>query len=234
MQRKLRQTIDHEARAARREFVITQWERRSALPLAILAFGFMGLWAIQVLVPLTPIEWDVIEGLILLIWVAFIVDFVVRFYFHHDKLLFLRTNIIEIVALLLPMFRFFRMFRVLTALGFLARVMQSYQGRVTLYVTVIIPMLIFGAGLGAFEAERFVVGSNLTTFEDSLWWACETLFTVGYGDHFPVTREGRLIAAVLMVSGWALISVMTANLASYFAKQAVALEQKKQQIRSGK
>lgn len=225
---------DPDAQRARREVVITQWERKSALPLAILAIAFMALWAVQVLVDLEPWEWDLIEGLILVIWAGFIIDFAVRFYFHADKKLFMQTNVIEFVALVLPMFRFFRMFRVLTALGFLARVMQSFQGRVTLYVAVIIPMLIFGGALGVYEAERFVPGANLTDFENSLWWAAVTLFTVGYGDHYPITREGRLVALVLMVSGWALISVMTANLAAYFAKQASLLEEKKQQLRNGK
>ena len=46
--------------------------------------------------------------------------------------------------------------------------------------------------------------SNIRTAEDAedaVWWACTTITTVGYGDKFPVTSEGRAIAVVLMVVG---------------------------------
>lgn len=42
-----------------------------------------------------------------------------------------------------------------------------------------------------------------------------TSTTVGYGDHFPVTSEGRAVAVVLMVVGVGLLSVVTANVAAY-------------------
>ena len=72
-----RKQIDPEL-LARRELAVTNWERKSALPLAILAIAFLALWAVQVLAPVTDAEWDVLEGTILFIWVAFIGDFLVR------------------------------------------------------------------------------------------------------------------------------------------------------------
>ena len=81
-------------------------------------------------------------------------------------------------------------------------------------------MLVFAGSLGVFEAERSAPGSNITTFEDAIWWAAVTVFTVGYGDLYPITLEGRFIAVILMMGGVALLSVLTANLASYFLRQA--------------
>jgi voltage-gated potassium channel len=59
-------------------------------------------------------------------------------------------------------------------------------------------------------------GSNIRTAADALWWAFSTVTTVGYGDHFPVTGEGRLIAVVLMVAGFGLFGVLSAFLATWF------------------
>jgi voltage-gated potassium channel len=105
------------------------------------------------------------------------------------------------------------------AVGMLTRVVQSLQARVNLYIAIVLPMLVFAGALGVYEAERNVPNSNLRNFPDSIWWAWETVFTVGYGDHFPISTEGRFIAVVLMLGGVAMISVVTANLASYFLSQ---------------
>jgi voltage-gated potassium channel len=50
---------------------------------------------------------------------------------------------------------------------------------------------------------------------DALWWGLTTMTTVGYGDVYPVTAEGRLAAAVLMILGIGLYSAITATLASF-------------------
>jgi voltage-gated potassium channel len=202
-----------------REQTVERWERASALPLAILAVAFLGLWAIQVLVTLNEIEYDIVEGAILVIWGAFIIDFLFRLYFHIDKAAFLKNNVIEIVAIVVPAFRFLRMLRVVMAVGLLTRVVQSLQGRVNIYIAIVLPLLTFSGALGVFEAERAIPGSNITNFPDALWWACVTVLSVGYGDHFPITFEGRAIAVILMLGGIAMLSVVTANLASYFLSQ---------------
>jgi voltage-gated potassium channel len=204
----------------RREEAVERWEKASAVPLAILAVAFLGLWALQVLAELNPIEWDLVEGAILLIWGAFIIDFGFRFYFHTNKKQFLKSNVIEILAIAVPAFRFLRVLRVLMAVGILARVVQSLQGRVNIYIAIVLPLLTFSGALGVYEAEHAVVGSNITSFSNAFWWACVTVLSVGYGDYFPITWEGRAIAVVLMLGGIAMLSVVTANLASYFLSQA--------------
>lgn len=215
MSKKTRTQHDIDAR----EQAIQRWEARSAIPLAIFAVFFLALWAVQVLAPLTDVEWDLVESAILLIWAVFIVDFAVRLYFHSDRRLFLKSNVIEIVALLVPAFRFLRVLRVVTAVGILTRVVQSLQARVNLYIAIVLPMMVFAGSLGVFEAERNVPGASIKTFGDAIWWSCETIFTIGYGDLVPVTTEGKFIAVLLMMGGVAMISVVTANLAGYFLKQ---------------
>jgi len=65
-----------------------------------------------------------------------------------------------------------------------------------------------------FEATN----GNIKTAEDALWWAIVTVTTVGYGDHYPVTREGRVVGAVLMIGGVCLLGTLTGLVASWFVK----------------
>lgn len=56
-------------------------------------------------------------------------------------------------------------------------------------------------GISLWLAEREVVGAQVTTLGEGLWWALVTLTTVGYGDYAPVSDVGRGIGAVLMIGG---------------------------------
>ena len=60
-------------------------------------------------------------------------------------------------------------------------------------------MLIMGAAV--LNVERFANGSTIHTTGDALWWSLVTVTTIGYGDKFPVTGEGRMLAAVLIIFG---------------------------------
>jgi voltage-gated potassium channel len=81
--------------------------------------------------------------------------------------------------------------------------------------------------------------SNIQTAEDAIWWALTTITTVGYGDHFPVTSEGRFVAGILMCAGVGLFGMFSGFLASWFvapdARQAQQeqsdLEALRQEIR---
>ena len=206
---------EHAART-KAELAVARWEKRSAIPLAVLAIIYLVLYAIEVLASLPPAAlWDFVL-ISDVIWAIFIVDFVARFLMSHHKGAFMKKNIIEFVALVLPMFRAFRMFRVVIALGFLTRVAQSLQGRINIYLGLILPLLIFTCSLGVYEAEHLAPGAKITEFGDAVWWAFVTVTTIGYGDYYPVTFEGRSIAVLLMLSGLALVSVITVSVASWF------------------
>lgn len=199
-----------------RERLVEKWERRSTIPLAALALVYLGLYAVEVLGDATQVALFDLVLVSDLIWGLFIVDFVVRLVMHDDKLAFLRKNVIEIVGLILPFFRAFRMFRVVIAIGFLTRAAKSLQGRINIYIGLILPILIFTCSLGVYEAEHMAPGANITNYGDAVWWAFVTITTIGYGDYFPVTFEGRAIAVLLMLSGLALVSVITVSFASWF------------------
>ena len=199
-----------------RERAVEKWEKRSTIPLAALALVYLGLYAVEVLGnedAVTLFDLILISDII---WGVFIVDFVARLLLHDNKAKFLKSNVIELVGLLLPFFRAFRMLRVVIAIGFLTRAAKSLQGRINIYIGVILPILIFTCSLGVYEAEHMAPGATITNYGDALWWAFVTITTIGYGDYYPITFEGRAIAVLLMLSGLALVSVITVSFASWF------------------
>lgn len=58
--------------------------------------------------------------------------------------------------------------------------------------------------------------SNIKSADDAIWWSVTTITTVGYGDRFPVTSEGRVVAALLMAAGVGVFGVLSGLLASWF------------------
>src|SRR3954453_13137812 len=62
-----------------------------------------------------------------------------------------------------------------------------------------------------------------TEFPDiasGLWWAVQTVTTVGYGDHVPANTEGKTLAGIVMVTGIGFLSVVTASISAAFVESA--------------
>ncbi len=78
--------------------------------------------------------------------------------------------------------------------------------------------------LAMLDAERDGRGP-IQSFGDALWWALETITTVGYGDMYPATVEGRFVAVGLMLSGIAVIGVVTATFASWLLERVEEIEE---------
>jgi voltage-gated potassium channel len=75
---------------------------------------------------------------------------------------------------------------------------------------------------GAVQAE--IDTQDFHSFWDGVWWAVVTVTTVGYGDIYPSTVAGRLVAMVLMFVGIGFLAVLTAMIASQFVKTDRAAE----------
>ena len=72
-------------------------------------------------------------------------------------------------------------------------------------------IVIFG-GIGVYLAEHHHSGANVTTLGDALWWGIVTIATVGYGDYYPVTAVGRIIAVFMMLSGIGIFVLLVGSL----------------------
>ena len=73
--------------------------------------------------------------------------------------------------------------------------------------------IIFVGAFGVFLAEHGHSGANITQYGDAIWWAVVTIATVGYGDYYPVTAVGRIIAIFMMISGVGIFALMVATFA---------------------
>lgn len=82
--------------------------------------------------------------------------------------------------------------------------------------TLLLVIVILAGSYCAVLAERGAPGAQLTTYPRALWWSVETATTVGYGDLYPVTLWGRLVAVVVMVAGITSFGLVTAALATWF------------------
>lgn len=84
---------------------------------------------------------------------------------------------------------------------------------ILLFVTIL--MLEFGSlGMLAIESQSSV--SNITTAPDALWYMVVTLSTVGYGDQYPVTTQGRVLGAFVILTGVGIFGTLTGYLANFF------------------
>jgi voltage-gated potassium channel len=154
-------------------------------------------------------------------WIAFAVDLLVGLVLADKKLKFLAHHPLEVITVLLPFLRPLRLLRVIS-FGTLViqKVAVGRQFAITLKVFLASILLAYIGAVQITISERGVDGSNIKNFGDGLWWAITTVTTVGYGDRFPITSTGRVLAVCLMLVGISLMGVITASVAAWFVKMS--------------
>jgi len=155
-----------------------------------------------------------------------LLDFGIRFHKAKSKLEFMKWGWIDLLASIpnLPMLRAGRLVRVLRIIRLLRAIRASQrvsnillrnkvQGGVA-SVLVTFFLLIMFSSIGILICEQQDPGSKIKTAEDAIWWSVATITTVGYGDMYPVTTEGRCIAMLLMIAGVGMFGVVSGIVAS--------------------
>jgi voltage-gated potassium channel len=195
---------------------LLRWERSTEWPLAVVAGLFLVAYAWPILDPHLLYSLRAGCGAIVYIaWALFALDYLVRLVLAEHRLDFIGHHLLDLASVALPVLRPLRLLRLVALVRVLNRkATTSLHGRVAVYISSSAVLVIFVAALAELDAERGKSGANIQTFGDALWWALTTVTTVGYGDRFPVTRDGRLVAVGLMLAGIALIGVVTAAIAS--------------------
>jgi voltage-gated potassium channel len=101
--------------------------------------------------------------------------------------------------------------------NFLSRIVIKQNAQGTLLLVLFIVIVVFEASVvSILSLEEGQPGSTIDSVSDAVWWAFVSVSTVGYGDEYPVTNGGRLVAMLLMAVGIALFSVITSSLAEWF------------------
>ena len=203
---------------------IQKWERTSEVPMLLLAAAFLVAYAWPVLDPhLDPGLETVLQVASWTVWAAFAIDFAVRIWLAEQKANYALHHWYDVLLIVLPVLRPLRLLRLLASARLLNRsAVGNLAGRVSIYVA---GTAVLAVGLGALailDAERGDPDANIKSSGDALWWAATTVTTVGYGDRYPVTAIGRLIAVALMVVGIAVVGSLTAVIARWLIENVKA------------
>jgi voltage-gated potassium channel len=197
---------------------INWWTKLSPTFLQVLGVIFLAGYAWPIINPnLSPALHSLCNWTLFVIWIFFAFDYFARLSIADNKRLFVRKNLLDLAAVALPFLPLLRAIRALAAVTVLSRRNRgSRSQQVTTSVVTLAFATWFVAGLAVTEAERHVDGSNIQGVGDGWWWAITTMATVGYGDTYPVSTQGRIVGMALMIMGVALLGTITASIASNF------------------
>ncbi len=223
-------------------------EHLGVLEVVTLIFSVYVLVAllIQATVRLSSETAEVLDWIDLLVCAVFLTDFFVRFHRAPSKAQFMKWGWIDFVSSI-PMINIFRVGRVVRIIR-VFRILRAFRSMKTL-LTYFIQYRKFtsftAVAAGSLCVMVFSViavlnvedspEANIKNTGDAFWWAFVTMTTVGYGDKYPLSTEGRIIACVLMTAGAALFATLTGLIASVFLQSRTSepeLKQLAQEVRT--
>lgn len=153
-------------------------------------------------------------------WSVFVVDYLVRLALAPDRRQWFVQHIFDLLIVALPMMRPLRLLRLVVLVGALQKAVgNAVRGRILIYTISGISLLVYITSLAILDQERGHPGATIDSFGKALWWATTTVTTVSYGNLYPVTVTGWVIAVLLMIGGISLIGVVTASVASWIVQR---------------
>ena len=214
--------------------VLRDLDRWLDWPMVLLSVVWLGI-----------VVWELVSGSSALletigtaIWIIFIAEFIVRFALAPQKLPFLKSNWLTVIALLVPALRLFRAlsffraarglrsFRLVRVVGTANRSMNALRATLArrgfVYVAGLTALVITlgGAGMLSFENGREVEG-GFTDYWEALWWTAMLVTSIG-SEFWPRSSEGRILTLLLSLYGLAVFGYITATLASFFVGRDAA------------
>ncbi|MDI6808329.1 MAG: ion transporter [Candidatus Eisenbacteria bacterium] len=184
--------------------------------------------AIEAVVPLSPSTRQVLGYTDTGVCMVFLVDFLLSFaraprrwqYFYRWGWIDLLSSIPAIpilrigrVARIVRVVRLLRGFRATRILA--SFVLNRRAESAVLAATLVTILMVAFSAVAILHCES-TPEANIKSAQDAVWWAIVTITTVGYGDKYPVTAEGRVVAAMLMVAGVGLFGTFAGFVASWF------------------
>jgi voltage-gated potassium channel len=200
----------------------------------VLSLYSLGALTAELLLPLEAATRDLLRRVDDFVCAVFLLDFFLHLFRAPSQRDFWRLGWIDLLSSIpeigwLRWGRIFRVIRILRALRSFSAVSAHFRtdrARGTFVAVGLLSLIaVLFATIAVYELERAVPAANIHQGGDALWWAFATITTIGYGDLYPVTFGGRLVAVVLVVFGLSFFGTFTAYVASFFLEKAQLKEE---------
>jgi len=233
-EQRLRRITGAKPRGGRHDLV-DRVEDVTKYPMTVLGLAWLVIAIVILTTDVDHTASAALVGTLFALWSVLLLEYLVRLVVTPDRRSYLRRRWAEPATVVLPALQGWHLIGIEKVslllhegelrLEFILRHHSLFRVLIAAVVT-----LFTGAWL-VLLFEDHAKGANIHSYPDALWWAVVTVTTVGYGDRFPVSAGGRIVAAVLMLLGIGLIGVLTATVASVFVKEHTDANQA--QIRKG-
>jgi voltage-gated potassium channel len=206
-----------------RHDLVDDIERVTKYPMALLGIAWLVIAIVVVTADVNGSASIVLVGALFALWAILLTEYLVRLVIVPDRRGYLKRRWVEPATVAVPVLQHWH----LVGIEKMCLLLQEAELRVetvlrhhSLFRVLIAAAatLILGAWLVLLFEENSK-GGNIHSYPDALWWAVVTVTTVGYGDRYPVSEGGRVVAVILMLLGIGLIGVLTATVASVFVKE---------------
>lgn len=199
------------------------WEQLTTPVLAVFGVFFFVAYSVFVLVTERP-DWLIVVLAVVGIatWVAFAADLIARIVFtdRGRRWRFVFTHPVDVLSVVVPLFRALRVAELLRNVPLLnGKSGAAVRGSVITHALIYAVVFVYVIALATLQVERDAPNATITTFGDALWWAVVTIATVGYGDTYPVTGTGRVLATLLMGGGIVIVGTTSAIVVSYITER---------------
>jgi voltage-gated potassium channel len=206
-----------------RHELVDRVERITKYPLAVLGVAWLVLGIIVVTTGINHTASTAAVSAMFALWAIVLAEYLVRLVITPDTRGYLRRRWAEPATVVVPALQHWHL------IGIERMTLMLHEGELRLEYILrhhsLFRVLTAAAGtllLGAWAVlllEENSPDGNIHSYPQALWWAIVTVTTVGYGDKYPVSGGGRIVATVLMLVGIGLIGVLTATVASVFMKE---------------
>lgn len=196
---------------------LAEWEERSSRPMFVASVLYLLAFAAPIMSTRIQEPYDGYLNIIqMILWGLFAADYCVRLYLAPRRLYFITHNLMNLAIVLLPAWRIVS-FLAMIHLTANRQYKRLSELAVKLFGYTAIFIIMFA--LAIYSVESSEPGAMIRDLPTAYWWTFTTLATVGYGDVYPVTGIGRVIAVVVMLYGVGMVAVATGALASWIIEK---------------
>ena len=196
---------------------LAEWEDRSSTPMFVASVLYLLAFAAPIMSTRIQEPYDGYLNIIqMILWGLFAADYCIRLYLAPRRLYFITHNLMNLAIVLLPAWRivsFLAMIHLTTNRQY--KRLSELAVKLFGYTAIFIIMF----ALAIYSVESAEPGAMIRDLPTAYWWTFTTLATVGYGDVYPVTGIGRVIAVVVMLYGVGMVAVATGALASWIIEK---------------